>query len=47
MAVMEHIQNQHRAFAATGAGIAVSKGLSDANLASRWFFSKLRPLLMI
>jgi copper resistance protein D len=47
MAVMEHIQNQHRAFAATGAGIAVSKGLSDANLASRWFFSKLCPLLMI
>jgi copper resistance protein D len=47
MAVMGHIQNQHRAFAATGAGIAVSKGLSDMNLASRWFFSKLFPLLMI
>jgi copper resistance protein D len=47
MAVMEHIQYQHRAFAATGAGIAVSKGLSEVNLSSRWFFSKLCPLLMI
>jgi hypothetical protein len=47
MAVMEHIQNQHRAFAATGSGIAVSKGLSDTNLPSRRFFGKLWPLLMI
>ena len=47
MAVMEHIQHQHRAFATIGAGIAVSKGLSDVNLASRWFFSKLCQLLMI
>lgn len=47
MAVMEHIQNQHRAFAATGVGIAMSKRLSDMDLPSYRFFSKLCPLLMI
>jgi copper resistance protein D len=47
MAVMEHIQRQHRAYAATGVGIAVSKGLSDMNWPSRQFFSRLCGLLMI
>jgi copper resistance protein D len=47
MAVMEHIQNEHKAFAATGVGIAVSKALSDMNLRFRQFFSKLYPLMMI
>jgi hypothetical protein len=44
---MEHIQNQHKAFAAVGVGIAVSKWISDMNLLSRLFFGKLYPLMMI
>lgn len=47
MAAMEHIQNQHKAFAATGLGIAVSKGLSDTNLRFRQFFRRSYSLMMI
>jgi len=47
MATMEHIQKEHFSYAATGAGIAVSKGLSDTPLRSRGVFRVLWPLLMM
>jgi hypothetical protein len=47
MAVMQRIQTQHIAYAATGVGIAVSKGLADTNSPARQFFSKLFPVLMM
>lgn len=47
MNTMEHIQVQHFSFAAAGAGIALSKGLSDAPFRARRVFRVLWPLLMI
>jgi len=47
MTTMEHIQMQHFSYAAAGAGIAVSKGLSDTPLRGRAIFRVLWPLLMM
>lgn len=47
METMEHIQRQHRWFAATGLGVALTNGL--AGTPHRWqqFFNKVWPLLLI
>jgi len=47
METMEHIQKQHRWFAATGLGVALTNGL--AGTPQRWqeFFKKIWPLLLI
>jgi hypothetical protein len=47
METMEHIQNQHRAFAATSGGIALTKGLSELHTNWQEIFQKIWPLLMI
>lgn len=47
METMEHIQNQHRAFAATGGGIALTKGLSEVQTTWRQAFQKIWPTLLI
>jgi hypothetical protein len=47
MSTMEHIQMQHFSYAAAGAGIAVSKGLSDTPMRGRAVFRVLWPLLMM
>jgi putative copper resistance protein D len=47
METMEHIQKQHRAFAATSVGIALTKGLSELHTNWRQTFQKTWPLLMI
>jgi hypothetical protein len=47
METMEHIQNQHRAFAATGGGIALTKGLSEVQTTWRQAFQKMWPTLLI
>jgi hypothetical protein len=47
MNTMEHIQMEHFSYAAAGAGIAVSKGLSDTPLRGRGVFRILWPLLMM
>jgi putative copper resistance protein D len=47
METMEHIQNQHRAFAAAGGGIALTKGLSELHTTWQEIFQKIWPLLMI
>lgn len=47
METMEHIQNQHRAFAAAGGGIALTKGLSEVHTSWQQVFQKIWPLLMI
>lgn len=47
MALMEHIQMQHRWYAGVGAGIAVSKGISDLEVQWRRAFNALWPSLMI
>jgi copper resistance protein D len=47
MATMEHIQMQHVSYAAAGAGIAFSKGLSDVPSRGRRLFRILYPVLMI
>jgi putative copper resistance protein D len=47
METMEHIQNQHRAFAATSGGIALTKGLSELHTNWQEIFQKTWPLLMI
>jgi copper resistance protein D len=47
METMEHIQKQHRAFAATSVGIALTKGLSELHTNWRQTFQKTWPVLMI
>jgi putative copper resistance protein D len=47
METMEHIQNQHRAFAATGGGIALTKGLSEVQTTWQQAFQKMWPALLI
>jgi putative copper resistance protein D len=47
MSTMARIQMQHFSYAAAGAGIALSKGLSGAPLRSRRFFQMMWPLFMI
>jgi putative copper resistance protein D len=47
MDVMMHIQEEHRGFAATGGGIALTKGLSEAHTDWQEFFKKTWPTLMI
>ena len=44
---MEHIQNQHRAFAAAGGGIALTKGLSQVHTDWQQMFRKIWPALLI
>lgn len=47
MAEMHRIQMQHFSYAATGAGIGLSKGLSESGSSGHKFFKTLWPLLMI
>lgn len=47
MNTMEHIQMQHFSYAATGAGIALSKGLSDTRIRGRGVFRILWALMML
>ena len=47
MKIMMHIQNQHRAFAAVGAALALCKGLSETTNRYRGFFGKMWPILMM
>ena len=47
METMEHIQNQHRAFAAAGGGIALTKGLSEVHTTWQQVFQKMWPTLLI
>jgi putative copper resistance protein D len=47
METMEHIQNQHRAFAAAGGGIALTKGLAEVQTTWRQAFQKMWPALLI
>ncbi len=47
MQTMEHIQNEHRAFAATGGGIALTKGLSEVHTTWQQAFQKMWPTLLI
>jgi copper resistance protein D len=47
MATMEHIQRQHRWFAAAGLGIALANGLAETNQKWQQFFAKVWPALLI
>lgn len=47
METMEHIQNQHRAFAATGGGVALTNGLAEVHTSWQSAFQKIWPTLMI
>jgi copper resistance protein D len=47
MEVMHRIQSQHLGFAVTGFGIALTKGLAEAPFASRPFFRRLFPTLLL
>jgi uncharacterized membrane protein len=47
METMEHIQNQHRWFAATGLGIALSNGLAGTPQKWQQLFKKAWPFLLI
>jgi hypothetical protein len=47
MSAMEHIKMQHFSYAAAGAGIALSKGLSDSRIPARGVFRVLWPLMML
>jgi hypothetical protein len=47
MESMEHIQMQHRWFAATGFGIAIANGLAETPQRWQQFFSKIWPTLLI
>jgi copper resistance protein D len=47
METMEHIQHQHRAFAATSGGIALTKGLSEVHTNWQQAFQKMWPMLLI
>ncbi len=46
MQIMEHIETQHRWFAAAGFGIAISKGLAEIPHNWRLVFSKAWPILL-
>jgi copper resistance protein D len=47
METMEHIQTQHRAFAAAGGGIALTKGLSEVHTTWQQVFQKTWPTLLV
>jgi hypothetical protein len=47
MESMEHIQMEHRWFAATGFGIAITNGLAETPQRWQKFFSKVWPTLLI
>lgn len=47
METMEHIQKQHRWFAATGLGIALTNGLAGTPLKWQQLFKKAWPILLI
>lgn len=47
METMEHIQKQHRWFAATGLGVALTNGLAGTPQIWQQFFRKIWPLLLI
>jgi copper resistance protein D len=47
METMEHIQNQHRWFAATGFGIALTNGLAGTPQKWQQLFEKTWPLLLV
>ena len=47
METMEHIQKQHRWFAATGLGVALTNGLAGTPQKWQQFFKKIWPLLLI
>ncbi len=46
-AVMAHIETEHKGFAAVGAGIGISKGLSDWNTPPRALPERIFAILMI
>lgn len=47
METMEHIQKQHRWFAATGLGVALANGLAGTNQKWQQLFKKAWPALLI
>ena len=47
METMAHIQSQHRAFAAAGGGVALTKGLSEVHTDWQQMFRKIWPALLI
>jgi len=47
METMEHIQKQHRWFAATGFGVALANGLAGTPLKWQQLFKKAWPALLI
>lgn len=47
METMEHIQKQHRWFAATGLGVALTNGLAGTPQKWQQFFKKIWPLLLM
>jgi hypothetical protein len=47
MLTMERVQNQHIRFAIVGAGIALTKGIAEIDVASQWIFCKVWPLCMV
>jgi len=47
METMEHIQKQHRWFAATGLGIALANGLAETPQKWQPLFKKVWPALLI
>jgi hypothetical protein len=46
MKIMNHIESQHRMFAATGFGIAISKGLAEIPQKRKFIFRKIWPTLL-
>jgi uncharacterized membrane protein YoaK (UPF0700 family) len=44
---MEHIQKQHRWFAATGLGVALANGLAGTHQKWQQLFEKAWPVLLI
>jgi len=47
METMEHIQKQHRWFAATGLGVALANGLAGTPQKWQKLFKKAWPVLLI
>ena len=47
MESMEHIQNEHRWFAATGFGVAISNGLAETPQKWQQLFKSAWPLFLI
>jgi copper resistance protein D len=47
MALMHHVQKEHRGFALAGGGIALAKGLSEIQWTWHELFKKIWPLLLI